>query len=327
MEQRQLGKSGIKVSALGLGLMSMSGVYGNANDEQSIGVIHYALERGMNFLDSADMYGWGHNETLLGKALKGRRDKAIVATKFGQVKLADGKQAVDGRPEYVAQACEASLKRLGIDVIDLYYQHRVDTNVPIEETVGAMKRLVESGKVRALGLSEAAPETIRRAHKVHPIAAVQNEYSLLYRKEGEETLKACRELGIALVPYAPLGRSMLTGTVHGKADLPEGDRRLQHPRFQGEALERNVSLVQKLEAIAGEKKCTPAQLVLAWVLAQGKDVIPIPGTKRKERIDENLAALNVRLSAQEVQRISDAAPVGAGAGTRYPAETMKRVYI
>jgi aryl-alcohol dehydrogenase-like predicted oxidoreductase len=243
------------------------------------------------------------------------------------VKLADGKQAVDGRPEYVAQACEASLKRLGIDVIDLYYQHRVDTSVPIEETVGAMKRLLEQGKVRALGLSEAAPETIRRAHKVHPIAAVQNEYSLLYRKEGEETLKACRELGIALVPYAPLGRSMLTGTVHGKADLPDGDRRLQHPRFQGEALERNVSLVQKLEAIAAGKKCTPAQLVLAWVLAQGKDVIPIPGTKRKERIDENLAALNVQLSAQEVQRISDAAPVGAGAGTRYPAETMKRVYI
>ncbi|HKU45634.1 MAG TPA: aldo/keto reductase [Burkholderiales bacterium] len=327
MEQRQLGKSGLKASALGLGLMSMSGVYGNANDEESIRVIHYALDQGMNFLDSADMYGWGHNETLLGRALKGKRDKALVATKFGQVKLADGKQAVDGRPEYVMQACEASLKRLGIDVIDLYYQHRVDTNVPIEDTVGAMKRLVEQGKVRALGLSEARPETIRRAHKVHPIAAVQNEYSLLYRKEGEETLAACRELGITLVPYAPLGRSMLTGTVHGKADLPEGDRRLAHPRFQGEALDQNVSLVKKLEAIAAEKKCTPAQLVLAWVLAQGKDVIPIPGTKRKERIDENLAALNISLSAQDIKRISDAAPVGAGAGTRYPAETMKRVYI
>jgi aryl-alcohol dehydrogenase-like predicted oxidoreductase len=219
------------------------------------------------------------------------------------------------------------LKRLGIDVIDLYYQHRVDTNVPIEDTVGAMKRLVEQGKVRALGLSEARPETIRRAHKVHPIAAVQNEYSLLYRKEGEETLAACRELGITLVPYAPLGRSMLTGTVHGKADLPEGDRRLAHPRFQGEALDQNVSLVKKLEAIAAEKKCTPAQLVLAWVLAQGKDVIPIPGTKRRERIDENLAALRIQLSPQDIKRISDAAPVGAGAGTRYPAETMKRVYI
>jgi aryl-alcohol dehydrogenase-like predicted oxidoreductase len=327
MEQRQLGRGGPKVSALGLGLMSMSGVYGNASDEESIRVIHHALDRGMNFLDSADMYGWGHNETLLGKALKGRRDQAIVATKFGQVKQADGKQTVDGRPEYVMQACEASLKRLGIDVIDLYYQHRVDPNTPIEDTVGAMKRLIEQGKVRALGLSEARPETIRRAHKVHPIAAVQNEYSLLYRKEGEETLKATRELGIALVPYAPLGRSMLTGTVHGKADLPEGDRRLQHPRFQGEALDQNVSLVKRLEAIAAEKKCTPAQLVLAWVLAQGKDVIPIPGTKRRERIDENIDSLKVKLTAEDVKRISDAAPVGAGAGTRYPAETMKRVYV
>jgi aryl-alcohol dehydrogenase-like predicted oxidoreductase len=327
MEQRELGRSGIKVSALGLGLMSMSGVYGNANDEESVGVIHYALDKGINFLDSADMYGWGHNETLLGKALKGRRDKVVVATKFGQVKLPDGKQAVDGRPEYVMQACEASLKRFGIEVIDLYYQHRVDTNTPIEETVGAMKRLVEQGKVRALGLSEARPETIRRAHKVHPIAAVQNEYSLLYRKEGEETLQATRALGITLVPYAPLGRSMLTGTVHGKADLPEGDRRLQHPRFQGEALDKNVQLLSQLEAIAREKKCTPAQLVLAWLLAQGNDIVPIPGTKRKQRIDENLAALNIRLSSEEVKRISDTAPPGAGAGTRYPAETMKRVYL
>ncbi|HEX2333415.1 MAG TPA: aldo/keto reductase [Burkholderiales bacterium] len=327
MEQRELGRSGIKVSALGLGLMSMSGVYGNANDEESIGVVHYALDKGINFLDSADMYGWGHNETLLGKALKGRRDKVVVATKFGQVKLADGKQAVEGRPEYVMQACEASLKRLGIEVIDLYYQHRVDTDTPIEETVGAMKRLVEQGKVRALGLSEARPETIRRAHKVHPIAAVQNEYSLLYRKEGEETLQATRALGVTLVPYAPLGRSMLTGTVHGKADLPEGDRRLQHPRFQGEALDKNVQLVSRLEAIAREKKCTPAQLVLAWLLAQGNDIVPIPGTKRKQRIDENLAALNIKLSPEDVRRISDAAPVGAGAGTRYPAETMKRVYL
>jgi aryl-alcohol dehydrogenase-like predicted oxidoreductase len=327
MEQRELGLSGIKVSALGLGLMSMSGVYGNANDEESIGVIHYALDKGINFLDSADMYGWGHNETLLGKALKGRRDKVVVATKFGQVKLADGKQAVDGRPEYVVQACEASLKRLGIEVIDLYYQHRVDTNTPIEDTVGAMKRLVELGKVRALGLSEARPETIRRAHKVHPIAAVQNEYSLLYRIEGEETLKTTRELGITLVPYAPLGRSMLTGTVHGKADLPEGDRRLQHPRFQGEALEKNVSLVQRLERIAAEKRCTPAHLVLAWLLHQGKDVVPIPGTKRRERIDENVNATRISLTADDLKRISEAAPLGAGAGTRYPAETMKRVYL
>lgn len=327
IEQRNLGKTPIKVSALGLGLMSMSGIYGNANDEESIGVIRYALDRGINFLDSADMYGWGHNETLLGKALKGRRDKVIVATKFGQVKQADGKQTVDGRPEYVMQACDASLKRLGIDVIDLYYQHRVDTNTPIEDTVGAMKRLVEQGKVRALGLSEVRPETIRRAHKVHPIAAVQNEYSLLYRKEGEETLQATRELGITLVPYAPLGRSMLTGTVQGKADLPEGDRRLAHPRFQGDALDKNVALVKRIEAIAREKRCTPAQLVLAWLLAQGSDIVPIPGTKRRQRIDENLAALDLKLSSEDVKRISAAAPPGAGAGTRYPAETMKRVYL
>ncbi|OGA61565.1 MAG: aldo/keto reductase [Betaproteobacteria bacterium RIFCSPLOWO2_12_FULL_65_14] len=327
MEMRKLGGTPIRISAVGLGLMSMSGVYGNANDEESIRVIHHAIDRGINHLDSADMYGWGHNEQLLGRALKGKRDQVVVTTKFGQVKGADGKQGIDGRPEYVMQACEASLKRLGTEVIDLYYQHRVDPNVPIEDTVGAMKRLIEQGKVRALGLSEARPETIRRAHKVHPIAAVQNEYSLLYRKEGEETLQATRELGITLVAYAPLGRSMLTGTVHGKADVPEGDRRLQHPRFQGENLDKNVAIVQRIEAIAREKKCTPAQLVLAWLLAQGEDVVAIPGTKRKQRVDENLAALQVRLSKDDVKRISDAAPIGAGAGTRYPAETMKRVYL
>jgi aryl-alcohol dehydrogenase-like predicted oxidoreductase len=328
MEKRKLGRSPMEVSAVGLGLMSMSGIYGNANDEESIGVIHHALERGVNHLDSSDMYGWGHNETLLGHALKGGwRDQALVVTKFGQVKGADGKQGVDGRPEYVIQACEASLKRLGVDVIDLYYQHRVDPNVPIEDTVGAMKKLVEQGKVRALGLSEARPETIRRAHKIHPIAAVQNEFSLLYRKEGEETLRTTRELGITLVAYAPLGRSMLTGSVHGKADLPEGDRRLAHPRFQGENLDKNMQILARLEAIAKEKKCTPAQLVLAWVLAQGKDVVAIPGTKRKQRLDENIAALDVRLSETDLRKISDAAPVGAGAGARYPAENMKRVYL
>jgi len=328
MEKRKLGRSPIEVSAIGLGLMSMSGIYGNANDEESIGVIHHALERGVNHLDSSDMYGWGHNETLLGRALKGGwRQKALVVTKFGQVKGADGKQGVDGRPEYVEQACNASLKRLGVDVIDLYYQHRVDPNVPIEETVGTMKKLVEQGKVRALGLSEARPETIRRAHKVHPIAAVQNEFSLMYRSEGEETLRATRELGITLVAYAPLGRSMLTGSVHGKQDLPEGDRRLAHPRFQGENLDKNVALAARLEAIAKEKKCTPAQLALAWVLAQGKDVVAIAGTKRKQRFEENLGALNVRLSESDLKKISDAAPVGAGAGARYPADNMKRVYL
>src|SRR4051812_23090401 len=315
MEKRKLGRSPLEVSTVGLGLMSMSGIYGNADDEESIGVIHYALDRGINHLDSSDMYGWGHNETLLGRALKGGwRDKALVVTKFGQVKGADGKQGVDGRPEYVAQACEASLKRLGVDVIDVYYQHRVDPNVPIEETVGAMKRLIEQGKVRALGLSEARPDTIRRANKVHPIAAVQNEYSLLYRKDGEETRQTTRELGITLVAYAPLGRSMLTGSVHGKADLPEGDRRLQHPRFQGENLDKNVQIVTRLEAIARGKKCTPAQLVLAWLLAQGQDLAAIPGTKRKERVDENLDSLKIKLSKEDVERISAAAPVGAGAG-------------
>ena len=325
METRNIGP--LKVSPIGLGLMSMSGIYGNADDEQSIAVIHHALERGINHLDSADMYGWGHNEKLLGRALKGRRDTAIVATKFGQVKTAEGKQDVDGRPEYVMRACEASLQRLGIEVIDLYYQHRIDPKVPIEDTMGAMKRLLEQGKVRALGLSEASPHTIRRAHNVHPLAAVQNEYSLLYRKEGEETLAACRELGITLVAYAPLGRSLLTGAVQGKADVPEGDRRLAHPRFQGENLERNIQIVKKLEAIAREKHCTPGQLVLAWLLAQGKEVVAIPGTKRKERVDENLGALQVKLSAEDVERISAAAPVGAGAGTRYPADAMKRVYL
>src|SRR3954470_21648622 len=328
MEKRKLGRSPLEVSTVGLGLMSMSGIYGNADDEESIGVIHYALERGINHLDSSDMYGWGHNETLLGRALKGGwRDKALVVTKFGQVKGADGKQGIDGRPEYVMQACEASLKRLGVDVIDVYYQHRVDPNVPIEDTVGAMKRLLEQGKVRALGLSEARPETIRRANKIHPIAAVQNEYSLLYRVEGEETLAATRELGISLIAYAPLGRSMLTGSVKGKADLPEGDRRLAHPRFQGDALDKNVKIVKRLEEISVEKKCTPAQLVLAWLLAQGKDIVPIPGTKRRQRVDENLAALEVKLTPADVKRISDIAPPGAGAGLRYPGEAMKRVYL
>ena len=327
MEMRKLGGSPLEVTATGLGLMSMSGIYGNASDDESIRVIHHALDRGINFLDSADMYGWGHNETLLGKALRGRRDGVIVATKFGQTKDAAGKQGVDGRPEYVMQACEASLKRLGIEVIDLYFQHRVDLNTPIEDTVGAMKRLIEQGKVRAIGLSEARPETIRRAHKVHPLAAVQNEYSLLYRTDGEETLKTTRELGISLIAYAPLGRSMLTGSVKGKSDLPEGDRRLQHPRFQGDNLDRNVQLASRLESIAREKHCTPAQLVLAWLLAQGKDIVPIPGTKRKQRVDENLDSLKIQLSGDDLARISAAAPVGAGAGPRYPADAMKRVYL
>jgi aryl-alcohol dehydrogenase-like predicted oxidoreductase len=324
VEMRTLGKSGIKVSAIGLGCMSMSGVYGTSDDAQSAAVIQHAIERGINFIDTADAYGNGHNEELVGRAIKDRRDKVVLATKFGNVM---SKGTVDGRPEYVVSACEASLKRLGIDVIDLYYQHRVDTDVPIEDTVGAMAKLVQAGKVRALGLSEARPDTIKRAHKVHPIAAVQTEYSLLYRVEAEETLQTTRALGISFVAYSPLGRGFLTGSTKSAAEITKDDRRGDHPRYQGENFDHNRKLVEKIEAIAAEKKCKPSQLVLAWLLAQGTDIVPIPGTKRKERVDENLAALDVKLSAEDVARISAAIPAGAAAGLRYPEGAMKRVYV
>jgi aryl-alcohol dehydrogenase-like predicted oxidoreductase len=308
--------------------MSLSGIYGAADDAQSIELIHYALDHGIDFLDSSDMYGWGHNEELLGRAIAGRRDGVVLATKFGQVRnLSGGGNLVNGRPEYVRQACDASLGRLGVEVIDLYYQHRVDPAVPIEETVGGMARLVEQGKVRYLGLSEAAPATIRRAHTVQPITAVQSEYSLLYRQEAEETLPTCRELGISFVAYSPLGRGLLTGAVRKADDVPEGDRRLVHPRFQGDNLARNLELVQRIEAIAREKRCTPGQLVLAWLLAQGEDIVPIPGTKRAARLEENLGALGVELSQEDVRRLAEAVPVGAAAGTRYPAPQMKAVYL
>jgi aryl-alcohol dehydrogenase-like predicted oxidoreductase len=324
IEHRTLGRGGPSVSAIGLGCMSLSGVYGQSDDRAGIEVIQHALDRGIDFLDSADMYGWGHNEELVGRALKGRRQGVVLATKFGQVQTPGG-QGVDGRPEYVAKACEASLKRLGVEVIDLYYQHRVDPNVPIEDTVGAMARLVQEGKVRHLGLSEARPETIRRAHKVHPIAAVQTEFSLLYRTEAEETLRATRELGISFVAYSPLGRGFLTGGIRDPGDLA-GDRRGQHPRFMGDNFTKNRELVDRLEAIAREKGCTPSQLSLAWLLAQGPDVVPIPGTKRRERVDENLGALDVRLSPEDVARISAAIPAGAAAGLRYPEGAMKAAY-
>ena len=328
MEQRTLGRSGMQVSAIGLGLMSMSGVYGKPDDNESIAVIHRALDLGATFLDSSDMYGWGQNEELLGRALKGKRDKAFVTTKFGQVKNpAGGGNLVNGRPEYVQEACDASLKRLGIDVIDLYYQHRVDPAVPIEETVGGMKRLVEQGKVRSIGLCEAAASTVRRAHAVHPLAALQSEYSLLYRQDAEAVLPTLRELGISFVTYSPLGRSMLTGSVKTPADIPDGDRRRDHPRFQEENLSRNRELVERLESLAQEKGCTPGQLVLAWLLAQGPDVVPIPGTKRRERLEENVGAVNVKLSAADVKKISDAVPAGAAAGLRYPAPQMKGVNL
>src|SRR5215468_11199959 len=276
---RTLGSSGLSVLPIGLGCMSLSGAYGKSDDEQGIRVVHHAIDRGVTFLDSSDMYGWGHNETLLGKALAGGwRNKVVLATKFGQTQRPGGANGVDGRPEYVKAACEASLKRLGVDVIDLYFQHRVDSSVPIEETVGAMGELVRAGKVKALGLSEANPATIRRAHKTHPIAAVQSEYSLLYRKDAEETLATTRPLGISYIAYSPLGRSLLTGSVKQASDIPEGDGRGRHPRFAGDNLARNLELVAAIEAMAKAKDCTPGQIALAWLLAQGGDIVPIPGT-------------------------------------------------
>jgi aryl-alcohol dehydrogenase-like predicted oxidoreductase len=273
VEMRALGKSGLKVSAMGLGCMSMSGVYGDSDDQESTAIIHRAIDTGINFIDTADIYGNGHNEELVGRAIRGRREKVVLATKFGNV---IGKGVVNGRPEYVASACDASLQRLGIDTIDLYYQHRVDPEVPIEETVGAMAKLVTQGKVRALGLSEAHPDTIRRAAKVHPIAALQTEYSLLYRDVAEDTLKATRELGISFVAYAPLGRGILTGATKSLDEIGKNDRRNIHPRYQGENFTQNRKIVEKIEAIAAEKKVKASQLVLAWVLAQGSDIVPIP---------------------------------------------------
>jgi aryl-alcohol dehydrogenase-like predicted oxidoreductase len=322
---RALGRQGLTVSTIGLGCMSLSGVYGAADDAESEKLIQHAIDCGVDHLDSSDMYGWGHNEEVLGRALKGRRDRVVLATKFGQIRREGKANGVDGRPDYVVQACEASLKRFGVDVIDLYYQHRVDPTVPIEDTVGAMARLVQQGKVRFLGLSEAAPETIQKAHKVHPIAAVQTEYSLLYRTEAEETRETTRELGIGFVAYAPLGRGFLTGALTSLADID--GRRAAHPRFQAENFAHNRELATRIEAMADEKACTPAQITLAWLLAQGTDVVAIPGTRKQSRFDENLAALDVSLSPDEVSRISAAVPAGAAAGTRYPAGAMNAVYL
>ncbi len=328
MHLLKLGNSDLTVSAIGLGCMSMSGTYGKSDDEQSIGVIHRAIDLGVTFIDSSDMYGWGHNEQLLARALKGRRHRVVLATKFGQVQSPDGKgNLVDGSPAYVARACDASLKRLEVEVIDLYFQHRVDPKVPIEDTVGAMSRLVEQGKVRYLGLSEAAPATIQRAHTVHAISAVQSEYSLLYRNPAEETLPTCRERGISYIAYSPLGRGFLTGRIQTDADLPADDRRRQHPRFQSANFDHNRKLVLRIEEMAREKRCTPSQLVLAWLLAQGTDILPIPGTKRIAYLEENLGAPDVRLEAGDLKRIDEAVPVGAAAGLRYPEPQMKGVYI
>ena len=325
MPQRALGNGGLLVSTVGLGCMSLSGVYGEADDAASEDLIRHAIDLGVNHLDSSDMYGWGHNEEVIGRAIKGRRDKVVLATKFGQTQRPGQSNGVNGHPDYVQQACEASLKRLNEEVIDLYYQHRVDPTVPVEETVGAMKRLVEQGKVRFLGMSEAAPDRVRRAHAVHPIAAVQTEYSLLYRAEAEETRETTRALGIGFVAYAPLGRGFLTGAIKTFEDVD--GRRAAHPRFQKDNFDQNRALVERIEGIAREKNCTPAQLTLAWLLARGDDVTAIPGTRYKARLDENLGALKVALSAEDVARIDAAVPKGAAAGTRYPAGGMAGVFI
>jgi aryl-alcohol dehydrogenase-like predicted oxidoreductase len=322
---RQLGNNGPSVSAIGLGCMSLSGIYGPAEDAQSVALIQHAIDSGINHLDTSDMYGWGHNEQLVGRAIRGKRDQVVLATKFGQVRREGQANGVDGRPKYVAEACEASLRRLGVDVIDLYYQHRVDPGVPVEETVGAMARLVEQGKVRFLGLSEARPERIRRAHAEHPIAAVQTEYSILYRTEAEETRETTQALGIGFVAYAPLGRGFLTGAIKEFADVD--GRRAQHPRFQADNFQHNRGLVRQIEALAAAKGCSPGQLALAWLLAQGEDVVAIPGTRFPTRLDENLGALDVHLDAAEVERIASAVPKGSASGTRYPAGGMQGVYL
>jgi aryl-alcohol dehydrogenase-like predicted oxidoreductase len=325
LQHRPLGKGGLSVSAIGLGCMSLSGVYGAADDAVSEDLVRHAIDKGVDHFDSSDMYGWGHNEQVLGRALKGVRDKVVLATKFGQVQRPGQSNGVNGRPDYVRQACEASLLRLGTDVIDLYYQHRVDPDVPVEDTVGAMADLVRQGKVRFLGMSEAAPDRIRRAHAVHPIAAVQTEYSLLYREEAEATRAVTTELGISFVAYSPLGRGFLTGAIKTFADVD--GRRAAHPRFQEQNFDQNRALVAKIEAIAQEKGCTPSQVTLAWLLAQGPDVVAIPGTRYAARLDENIGALDVALSPEDVARITAAVPAGAAAGTRYPAGGMAGVFI
>ena len=326
MKQRKLGHSTLSTSALGLGCMGMSEFYAGADVDESLATLKLALDRGLNFLDTADMYGPFKNEELVGRGIKGRRDEVVLATKFGNMRGSDGSfQGVNGRPEYVRACCNASLKRLGVDHIDLYYQHRVDRTVPIEETVGAMSRLVEAGKVRFLGLSEAAPATIRRAHAVHPISALQTEYSLWSRDPEDELLATVRELGITFVAYSPLGRGFLTGRFTQFEDLPEKDYRRFSPRFQGENFSKNLALVDKVSEIARDKGVRPSQLALAWVLAQGEDIVPIPGTTRRAHLEENLETLDIELSAEELARIDEVAPKGAASGARYPEGALQFV--
>ena len=325
MKQRKLGRGGPIVSAIGLGCMGMSEFYGEGDEEESIATIHRALDLGVTFFDTADVYGPHKNEELVGRALRGHRDRVIIATKFGILRNPDKPEfrGITGKPDYIREACEGSLRRLGIHCIDLYYQHRVDPDTPIEETIGAMAALIKAGKVRYLGLSEASAETIRRAHAVHPITALQSEYSLWTRDPEKEILPFCRELGIGFVPYSPLGRGFLTGKIQKVEDLADNDYRRTVPRFQGKNFERNLDLVKRVEEIAREKHCTPAQLALAWVLAQGNDIVPIPGTKRRKYLQENVGAVEVVLTDEDLERINEVAPKDGFAGSRYPEAMMK----
>ena len=323
MQKRPLGNGGLAVSAIGLGCMGMSEFYGRHDDADSIKAIHRALDLGIDFLDTADMYGVGRNETLVGRAIRDRRDRVVLATKFGNVRGNDGSfLGINGKPDYVKSACEASLKRLGVEAIDLYYQHRVDPATPIEETVGAMAELVREGKVRYLGLSEAGPNTIRRARAVHPIAALQTEYSLWSREPEDEILPLCRELGIGFVAYSPIGRGFLSGKIRKAEDLEPDDRRRIFPRFQGENFRRNLGLVKRIEEIAGRKHCRPSQLALAWLLTRGADIVPIPGTTQIPHLEENVGALAIQLTKDDLASIDEVAPLGAAAGTRYPEQHM-----